>query len=235
MHCDSVIVQTWRWNVSEHGDAIEGSEVVLGGELNWGRLEGGHSKEYHYLSCYINSLFTFNYWNGIWVDQTWNVSHVELPICGWSIWTHARRWNYCLKLTENCKNQRWLDVRWSIFIGCYIRCYLIIITWRNTEGWLNSICCCDDGVVDKIWEMGDADGISKNPSVCWKHPGVPDCSASSDETSYHLMENLTLPVAQATGHVAYLPPLLRARNAVTYAHHQNDPCVTLFAWDAVML
>ena len=73
--------------------------------------------------------------------------------------------------------------------------------------------------------------ISNNPSFRLKHPGVPDGSDSSDGTSYPLMENYTLPIALATGRVAYSPPLLSAR----YTHHQNDTCVTLFAGAAVML
>jgi hypothetical protein len=75
------------------------------------------------------------------------------------------------------------------------------------------------------------------------------------------MENQTLPVAQATGPIAYLPwggyytvrlivgtrrvlyyarhsgvmlPLLWVRNVVTYTHLQNDTYVTLFAGAAVM-
>jgi hypothetical protein len=73
--------------------------------------------------------------------------------------------------------------------------------------------------------------ISNNPSFRLKHPGVPDGSDGSDGTSNPLTENYTLPVAQATGRVAYSPPLLCAR----YTHHQNDTCVTLFAGAAVML
>ena len=73
--------------------------------------------------------------------------------------------------------------------------------------------------------------ISNNPSFRLKHPGVPDGSDGSDGTSYPLTENYMLPVAQATGRVAYSPPLLCAR----YTHHQNDTCVTLFAGAAVML
>jgi len=45
--------------------------------------------------------------------------------------------------------------------------------------------------------------ISNNSSFRLKHPGVPDGSDSSDGTSYPLTENYTLPVAQATGRVAY--------------------------------
>jgi hypothetical protein len=73
--------------------------------------------------------------------------------------------------------------------------------------------------------------ISNNPSFRLKHQGVPDGSDGSDRTSNPLTENCTLPVAQATGRVAYSPPLLYAR----YTHHQNDTCVTLFAGAAVML
>jgi len=50
--------------------------------------------------------------------------------------------------------------------------------------------------------------ISNDPNFCLKHPGVPDGSDGSDGTSYALTENYTLPVAQATGRVSYVPPLL---------------------------
>jgi len=50
--------------------------------------------------------------------------------------------------------------------------------------------------------------ISNDPNFCLKHPGVPDGSDSSDGTSYALMENYMLPVAQVTGRVAYVHPLL---------------------------
>jgi len=73
-----------------------------------------------------------------------------------------------------------------------------------------------------------ASNISNNPCFRLKHPGVPD---GSDETSYPLTENYPLPVAQATGRISYLPPLLCA----WYTHHQNDTCITLFAGAAVML
>ena len=73
--------------------------------------------------------------------------------------------------------------------------------------------------------------ISNNPSFRLKHPGVPDGSDGSDGTSIPLTENYTLPVAQATGRVAYSATLLCAR----YTHHQNDTCVTLFAQAAVGL
>jgi len=73
--------------------------------------------------------------------------------------------------------------------------------------------------------------ISNNPSFRLKHPGVPDGSDCSDGTSNPLREKYMLPVAQATGRVAYSPPLLCTR----YTHHQNDTCVTLFAGAAVML
>jgi len=73
--------------------------------------------------------------------------------------------------------------------------------------------------------------ISNNTSFRLKHPGVPDGSGGSDETSYSLTENYTLPIAQATGRVAYLPPI----RCAWYTPHQNDKCVTLFTGAAVML
>jgi hypothetical protein len=73
--------------------------------------------------------------------------------------------------------------------------------------------------------------ISNNPSFCLKHPGVPDGSDGSSGTSYPLTENYTLPIAQETGYVAYLPPLLGAWNTP----NQNDTWVTLFAGASVML
>jgi hypothetical protein len=73
--------------------------------------------------------------------------------------------------------------------------------------------------------------INNNPSFRLKHPGVPDGFNGSDGTSNPLKVNYTLPVAQATGCVAYSLPLLCAR----YTHNQNDTCVTLFAAAAVML
>ena len=73
--------------------------------------------------------------------------------------------------------------------------------------------------------------ISNNSNFRQKHPGVPDGTDGSDRTSYLLTENSTLPVAQATGRVAYV--LLYF--VVTFTHHQKDTCVTLFVGAAVML
>jgi len=73
--------------------------------------------------------------------------------------------------------------------------------------------------------------ISNYSSFRQKHTGVPDGSDGSDGTSYPLTENYTLPVAQATGRIAYL--LLYF--VVTFTHHQKDMCITLFAGAAVML
>jgi len=47
--------------------------------------------------------------------------------------------------------------------------------------------------------MYDLQRISNDYSFRQKHPCVPDGSDGSDGTSYPLMENFTLPVAQATG------------------------------------
>jgi len=66
--------------------------------------------------------------------------------------------------------------------------------------------------------------ISNDPTFCQKHPHVPDCSDSSEGTSYPLMQNHTLPIAQATGRVAYLPPLLCCE---VYAPSEWHVCYTL--------
>jgi len=47
--------------------------------------------------------------------------------------------------------------------------------------------------------------ISNDPNYRPKHPGVPDGCDGSDGTSYALTGNYTLPVAQLTGRVAYVP------------------------------
>ena len=66
--------------------------------------------------------------------------------------------------------------------------------------------------------------ISNNSSFRQKHPGVLDGSDGSDGTSYPVTENYALPVAYV---LLYF--------VVTFTHHQNDTCVTLFAGAAVML
>jgi len=66
--------------------------------------------------------------------------------------------------------------------------------------------------------------ISNDPNFRLKHPGVPDGSDSSDGTSYTLTENYTLPVAQATCRVAYVPPLLCGD---VYASSERHVCYTL--------
>ena len=68
------------------------------------------------------------------------------------------------------------------------------------------------------------DAISNDPNFCLKHPGVPDGSDGSDGTSYALTENYTLHVAQATGRVAHLPPLLFGD---VYAPSERHVCYTL--------
>ena len=66
--------------------------------------------------------------------------------------------------------------------------------------------------------------ISNNSSFRQKHPGVPDSSDGSDATSYPLTENYTLPVARATGRVAYVPPLLCGD---VYPPSEGHVCYTL--------
>jgi len=66
--------------------------------------------------------------------------------------------------------------------------------------------------------------ISNDPSFSQKHPGVPDGSDGSQGTSWPLTEDYTLPVAQATGHIAYVPPLLCGD---VYAPSEWHVCYTL--------
>jgi len=66
--------------------------------------------------------------------------------------------------------------------------------------------------------------ISNNSSFHQKHPGIPDGSDDSDGTSYPLKENYTLPVAEATGRVAYVPPLLCGD---VYTPSEGHVCYTL--------
>jgi len=83
---------------------------------------------------------------------------------------------------------------------------------------ISFVCYCILGFID----------ISNNSSFRQKHLVIPD---GSDGTSYSLLENNTLPAAQATGLVVYV--LLYF--VVTFMHHKKDTCVTLFAGAAVIL
>ena len=66
--------------------------------------------------------------------------------------------------------------------------------------------------------------ISNDPGFRLKHAGVPDSADGSDGTSPALTENDTLPVAQPTGRVAYVPPLLCGD---VYASSERHVCYTL--------
>ena len=66
--------------------------------------------------------------------------------------------------------------------------------------------------------------ISNNPCFRQKHAGIPDSTDGSDGTSYPLTEIYMLPVAQAPGRVAYLPPLLCGD---VYASSEHHVCYTL--------
>ena len=65
--------------------------------------------------------------------------------------------------------------------------------------------------------------ISNDPNFCRNHAGVADGSDGSDGTLYRLMQNYTVPVAQTTGHIAYLPPLLWGDE---YAPSERHVCST---------
>ena len=66
--------------------------------------------------------------------------------------------------------------------------------------------------------------ISNDPSFRQKHQGVPESSDGSDGSSYHLTQNHMLPVAQATGRIAHVPPLLFGD---VYAPSEQHVCYTL--------
>jgi len=66
--------------------------------------------------------------------------------------------------------------------------------------------------------------ISNDPKFHLKHPGVPDSSDGSDRTSYAVTEIYTLPITQATGRIAYVPPLLCGD---VYASSERHVCYTL--------
>ena len=65
---------------------------------------------------------------------------------------------------------------------------------------------------------------SNDPNLRLKHPGVPDGSDGSDGTLYTLTENYTLPIAQVTVGIAYVPPLLCGD---VYASSERHMCYTL--------
>jgi len=66
--------------------------------------------------------------------------------------------------------------------------------------------------------------LSNNSSFRQKHPGVPDSSDGSGGTLYPLTENYTLPVALATGGIAYLCTLL---SGDVNAPSEEHVCYTL--------
>jgi hypothetical protein len=70
--------------------------------------------------------------------------------------------------------------------------------------------------------------ISNNHSVGQKHPRGPVVFDGSDGTLHAQMERYMLTIP-------YVPPILCAQNMVTYKHHQNDTCVTLYPRVAVRL
>jgi len=70
----------------------------------------------------------------------------------------------------------------------------------------------------------DVRHISNDTGFHQKHQGVPDGCDGSDGTSYPLTENFTLPIAQGTGGVARVPPVLFVD---VYASSERLVCYTL--------
>jgi hypothetical protein len=74
--------------------------------------------------------------------------------------------------------------------------------------------------------------ISTDHSSRWNYTGVPFSSEGSNGTMYPHTENDTLPGAQATCHVAYVPPALCAWNVVSYTRYPYDTCLICFVGTA---
>jgi hypothetical protein len=70
--------------------------------------------------------------------------------------------------------------------------------------------------------------ISNNHSFHQNHPGVPVDTDDSDGTSYQLTDKYTLPIA-------YVPPCHCDWKVLTYTHHKNNTCVTLFGGAPVLV
>jgi len=107
---------------------------------------------------------------------------------------------------------------------CQLKNWLLVQVSLNMSLWTTG-----------VQQTNEQNNIRNNPSFRLKHPGVPHISDGSDGVSCPLTENITLPVAQAMGRIAYFPLLHCAWNLVMYTLHHNDMCVTVVAGAAVML
>jgi hypothetical protein len=135
--------------------------------------------------------------------------------------THAHtQTNYYVSQC-NHRNQINADISQNRFTNCFSTCY-------DVQYHIMPVYSAGDTCTIMICF------ISNNSSIGLKDPGVPSGSDGSNVTSYPLTQNDTLSFSQATVRFAYLPPVLCARNVVTYMHHQKDTYVTLFTGIAVM-
>jgi len=71
------------------------------------------------------------------------------------VWRHARSWSYIQGSTRNHENAGKTNNLWVLYsvyavLGvCCTRCRLMIMPWRDREGWLNFVFCDDGWDVDE--------------------------------------------------------------------------------------
>jgi len=79
------------------------------------------------------------------------------------VWRHAGSWSYIHGSTRNHENEGKTNNLWVLYsvyavLGvCCTRCQLMIMPWRDGEGWLNFV-FCDDG-----WDVDE-----KESDVGWR-------------------------------------------------------------------
>ena len=84
----------------------------------------------------------------------------------------------------------------STYLSCHYTIRTQILSWGQP--------CEVERMGFWWWNWPNCNGpISNNSSFSQKHPGVPDSSDRSDGNSYPMTDNYTLPVAQATGRIAW--------------------------------
>jgi len=65
---------------------------------------------------------------------------------------HAGSWSYIQGSTRNHENEVYSV--YAVLDVCYTRCQLMIMTWRDKEGWLNFVFCDNCRVVDEKERYG---------------------------------------------------------------------------------
>jgi hypothetical protein len=148
-------LRPWTWAV---GDRYRGSVKVSLQAVDWQRARYWHSIHQAGLS------------------QPWKCDKVTLPCC-----SDEELDDWCQSCSEACRKpkqhpgvqlecRKWRKDKQSgmdavcgvcctqsmhVLSVCFTQCQLIIITWKDTEGWLKCVFCDDGVVVDKKdWDGG---------------------------------------------------------------------------------